>query len=226
MKKSNCVYVRMFVLALLSFLVDVFVFRRELSQQFALYSEFHSTFIALIRLGVHSLISVCVATAFYGLVRSVPKIGLFIQWGIYFLVNVSYHLFYVIQNRMPNSQDLRTLIMTPIEMSTGTILSTLSFSAIVKAVSPVILVFAAYVFVSRFLANKNILRPVVANVTAFLAVLVYVFNPMDISLVVLDTFTNTEHLLASYVHEAKYYDIERLNYTPPNQQQSRVIISC
>ena len=70
-----------FMICVLSALTDLLIFRQRYLDQLILYVQYHSEMVGFLRLGIHFLILLCVSTALLTLLRSVPKIGVGLQWG-------------------------------------------------------------------------------------------------------------------------------------------------
>ena len=97
-----------------------------------------------LRLAVHALILLSVSAAFLVLLGSVPKVGSVLQWGVWFLLNASYHVFYEVMHRLPDAQDVRNLLATPWDMASGTILAVVSPMNLLKGCMPAALVMTVF----------------------------------------------------------------------------------
>ena len=228
--KNNNQYLKAFILCLLSFLVDLFVFKRELLDILYYYVEYRTLLYGIFRLGLHAFMIISVATAFYGLLRSIPKIGVFIQWFVWLFINMSYHLFYVVTNRLPNTQDLRNLLITPFNMSTGTILSTFSLNVLTEGFAPVAFVIVLFVIIQKlctffkFPKEHDFKRLSIVSVISMSIIVIYmsalyVLAIMNFVPTMIGTFANSIKLFIAYLNEAQHSPIQRFSYTPPNAMQ-------
>lgn len=171
-------YIQSFILCALSFLIDVFFFYHEIESRLIVYSQYHTVLKGIMRLGVHASIYLCIMTALLGLIRSIPKIGAFLQLSIWGIFSTAYHVFYVVMSRHPDAQDLRNLFMTPVDMTAETIFSMLSPAAIIKGIIPVIAVIIFFIIINKALRLKFICekQPALLNLASHgIAILVFIF---------------------------------------------------
>lgn len=141
MKKN---FVLCFLFCFLSALIDLCYFHQAYADQLILYVQYHSWALGGLRLAVHALILLSVSAAFLVLLGSVPKVGSVLQWGVWFLLNASYHVFYEVMHRLPDAQDVRNLLATPWDMASGTILAVVSPMNLLKGCMPAALVMTVF----------------------------------------------------------------------------------
>lgn len=214
-------FVLCFFFCFLSALIDICYFHQAYADQLILYVQYHSWALGSLRLAVHALILLSVSAAFLVLLGSVPKVGSVLQWGAWFLLNVSYHVFYEVMHRFPGAQDIHSLLTTPWGMASGTILAVLSLESLLKGVMPAILVVVLLVCFHGLKRSSGIpskktvsLRRRWVEATAALIVfLFYLLYPTSRH-VFFDSLSNSMHIFMQYYDETQYYGIPRQEYVP------------
>lgn len=221
------VYLRCFLLMLLNFLVDFFFFYQRNLEQIIIYAQYHSPAWGMLRLMVHAGIQVCVLTAIFGLLYNIPRIGPWVHWGVWLVLNVSYHIFYVVMHRVATPQEIRDLIMTPYQMASESILAFLSLRVVLQGLLPILIVLACFLLIDRrWLAkfkfgekNAPFRRWAGVNLAALIIVALYLHRPVSGN-VRGDAFANSLHVLMAYHHSAQLYEVPRLPYVAESPQEA------
>ena len=213
-------FVLCFFFCFLSALIDICYFHQAYTDQLVLYVQYHSWALGGLRLAVHALILLSVSAAFLVLLGSVPKVGGVLQWGVWFLLNASYHVFYEVMHRLPDAQDVRNLLATPWDMASGTILAVVSPMNLLKGCMPAALVMTVFLLGKYALKTHYGVKPqktsspaqrTITAAAALIVILLYLLHPTSRH-VFFDSLSNSMHIFMQYYEEAQYYRIPREDY--------------
>lgn len=218
-----------FMICLLSALTDLLIFRQRYLDQLILYVQYHSEMAGFLRLGIHFLILLCVSTALLTVLRSIPKIGVALQWGCWSLLSISYHVFYEVMHRFPDSQDIRNLLFTPWDMAAGTIGAMVSPLALLKGSLPVLVVLVTLYLLQRgfpVVKKQRKIYQIMEFVLALLVGVLYFLHPTSRH-VFFDSLSNSIQIFMQYYDESQYYKIPRQEYIAsalPNAPEDNVVL--
>ena len=231
-KNIIMVYLQCFLLCLLSMAISLFVFKGDSLGPIEGHLHLHFLWGGWSRFIFDAFCLLCLVSAILAMLRSIPLIGVFLQWGIWLILSISYHLFYRVMYRFPEPQDLRNLLVTtPWKMASETILSTLSINSILLGLAPVAIVVMSYILINRLFnrsaRHMRFIERIGVYAVGFAILGAYCYHQIYPTTFFADAFANSLHILDMYCTEADYYKVPRSPYitdTPQDAPSDNVVL--
>lgn len=151
--------------------------------------------------------------------RVIPFIGKFLMWLVWLVLTVPFRLYYLVMNTYPTLQDILDLFSVDFHTSFETVTGLLNLEAIIKAITPNIIIIIAFIFISRkFLRYEH--RKYFRAGAFFTGILIFALYAVFPKGFTSDTMFKSYSLLRETISSMKYIFIQRENFVNDIMQKN------